>query len=73
MEKPTSKIGFLGHYGLVKTFIDQLGISSIIDQWIHKPKRKNSVGNTVTAMILNGMGFTYQALYLTQPFSAIFL
>jgi transposase len=68
MEKPVSKIGFLGHYGLVKTFIDELGITSTIDEKIQKPKRKISVGNAVATMILNGMGFTGQALYLTPTF-----
>lgn len=56
MEKSATKIGVLAHYGLVKTFIDEIGITSTIDEAITKPRRKISVGNAVAAMILNGMG-----------------
>jgi len=68
MEKPAAKIGILAHYGLVKTFIDEIGITATIDEAISKPRRKISVGNAVAAMILNGMGYTGQALYHTPSF-----
>ncbi len=68
MEVVSNQIWPIEHYGLLKMFIDQLGITETIDQLISKPKRKISVGNAVAAIILNGIGFTNRALYLTPEF-----
>jgi hypothetical protein len=49
---------------------DALGIGDIIDQAICQDtiKRQVSVGQAVKAMILNGLGFVNQRLYLVPYF-----
>ena len=67
-----------GHFGIVSTTIDTIGIVETIDRIIPNEKRKISVGNAVKAMILNGMGFVSETLYLTpffyqdKPISVLF-
>ncbi len=56
------------HLGLVAGMCNEIGLIKTIDQYILKPKRKVSVGQAVQAMILNGLGFTGRALYLTPSF-----
>ena len=60
----------LDHLGLVAAMVDELGIVKLIDTVIvqdHK-QRMVSVGQAVKAMILNGLGFSHRALYLTPHF-----
>jgi transposase len=66
--KPTTQI--LDHLGLVAGMFDELGIAEVIDQYIPQDheKRHISVGQAVKAMVLNGLGFVNQNLYLIPHF-----
>ena len=66
--KPTTQI--LDHLGLVAGMFDELGIAEVIDQMIpqDQEKRHISVGQAVKAMVLNGLGFVNQNLYLMPHF-----
>ncbi len=57
----------LNHLGLVAGMYDELGIGELIEQRIPQDdeKRVVSIGQAVKAMVLNGLGFTNRALYLT--------
>lgn len=54
--------------GIVAGICNEIGLIETIDHYIPKPKRKVSVGQAVQAMVLNGLGFTGRALYLTPRF-----
>lgn len=60
----------LDHLGLVAGMYDELGIGELIDELIPQDteKRTVSLGQAVKAMVLNGLGFTQRALYLTPQF-----
>jgi len=60
----------LGHLGLIAVLYDELGIGNIIDTVIPQDleQRDVSIGQAVKAMVLNGLGFTQSALYLTPHF-----
>ena len=60
----------LNHLGLVAGMYDELGIGDLIDLLIIQDgdKRTVSVGQAIKAMVLNGLGFTHRALYLTPLF-----
>jgi len=58
----------LHHLGLVAGMCDEIGIDVIIDEQIGPTKRDVSVGKAVKAMIINALGFTNRALYLTPTF-----
>lgn len=61
----------LGHLGLVAGIIRQLGIVDRVDEYLGEKSQatKNiSVGECVAGMILNGLGFANQALYLVSQF-----
>lgn len=60
----------LDHLGLVAAMVDELGIVKLIDTVIVQDheQRMVSVGQAVKAMILNGLGFSHRALYLTPHF-----
>lgn len=60
----------LDHLGLVAGMCDELGIGAVIDQVTQQnPKtRIVTVGNAVKAMVLNGLGFVNQPLYLVPLF-----
>jgi len=66
--RPQSKN--LDHLGLVAGMYDELGIADLIDGLIpqNHEKRNLSIGLAVKAMILNGLGFVNQSLYLTPQF-----
>ena len=66
MKKP--EVRFLQHLGIVAGMCREIGIAEQIDERINKPKRKVSVGKAVEAMILNALGFSGRALYLTPEF-----
>jgi transposase len=71
MESPDRyKSKSINHLGLVAGMCDELGLSELIDQIIPQcqEKRTVSIGQAVKAMILNGLGFTHRALYLTPLF-----
>src|ERR687892_1509865 len=60
----------LDHLGLVAGMFDELGIGEIIDQATQQnPEMRDlTVGEAVKAMVLNGLGFINQALYLVPRF-----
>lgn len=59
----------LDHHGLVVATCEELRIKEIVDQLIKKKdNQKRSFGELVVAMIVNGLGFTTQPLYLTPRF-----
>jgi transposase len=60
----------LGHLGLVAGMYEELEIGRRIDDHIAQDlsQREVSVGQAVKAMVLNGLGFAQQSLYLTPQF-----
>lgn len=60
----------LDHLGLVAGMFDELGVGAVIDQATQQnpETRMVTVGNAVKAMILNGLGFVNQQLYLVPLF-----
>lgn len=61
-----SKSKELSHLGLVSEMFDELKIAETIDGLIEQDfdQRKVSIGQTVKAMVLNGLGYANQRLYL---------
>lgn len=60
----------LDHLGLVAAMYEELGIGTVIDHTIAQDatKRTVSLGQAVKAMVLNGLGFVNQQLYLVPSF-----
>ncbi len=60
----------LDHLGLVAGMYDELGIGDVIDRAIKQDhsQRHVSIGQAVKAMVLNGLGFVNQRLYLVPSF-----
>src|ERR671925_223183 len=60
----------LDHLGLVAGMFDELGIGDVIDHATQQnpATRDLTVGEAVKAMVLNGLGFINQALYLVPSF-----
>ncbi len=59
----------LGHLGIVAGIFDALRIGEVIDRVMPKQGSKNLTHSTIIkAMILNGLGFTHQRLYLFPNF-----
>src|SRR5918992_2947389 len=67
---PPYRSQVLDHLGLVAGMFDELGIGDVIDQATHQnPELRDlTVGEAVKAMVLNGLGFINQALYLVPRF-----
>ena len=65
-DQPTYRSQVLDHLGLVAGMFDELGIGDVIDQATQQnPEMRDlTVGEAVKAMVLNGLGFINQALYL---------
>jgi transposase len=61
---------FLDHLGLGAGMFDALGLGDIIDQATQQnPEMRDlTIGEAVKAMVLNGLGFMNQALYLVPRF-----
>ena len=68
--QPAYRSQVLDHLGLVAGMFDELGIGDVIDQATHQnPELRDlTVGEAVKAMVLNGLGFINQALYLVPRF-----
>lgn len=64
------EINTLDHLGLVSLAFDELEIGKVIDESIKQDmsQRKVSVGQCVKAMVLNGLGFVNQQMYLLPHF-----
>jgi transposase len=60
----------LDHLGLVAGIFDELGIGEVLDQATQQDPEMRivTVGNAVKAMVLNGLGFVNQQLYLVPMF-----
>jgi transposase len=60
----------LNHLGLVAGMFDELGIEKSIDALIPQDmnQRNISIGTALKAMVLNGLGFVNQRLYLLPHF-----
>lgn len=60
----------LDHRGLVAAMFDELGIGEVIDRATrHQPEtRIVTTGDAVKAMVLNGLGFVNQQLYVVPRF-----
>ena len=58
------------HLGLVAGMVDELGLVERIDQLLPKDEERRTLshGQVVKAMIINGLGFSQRALYLTPLF-----
>ncbi len=63
----------LDHLGLVARMFEELGITEVIDQATKQDPEMRIVtaGHTVQAMVLNGLGFLNQQLYLVPHFFQI--
>src|SRR5512144_2453188 len=62
----------LDHRGLVAGMYDELGIGEVLDGAIAQDmdQRHVRIGQAVKALVVNGLGFTNRALYLTPQFFA---
>lgn len=58
----------LQHLEIIAGICNEIGLIDKIDSKIGKEKRKVSVRQAVQAMILNALGFSGRALYLTLDF-----
>jgi transposase len=60
----------LDHLGLVAGMYDELDIGEVLDRTMQQTPetRLVTVGNAVKAMVLNGLGFVHQQLYLVPMF-----
>jgi transposase len=69
-DQPAYHSQVLDHLGLVAGMFDELGIGDVIDQATYQnPELRDlTVGEAVKAMVLNGLGFINQALYLVPRF-----
>ena len=70
MEKQKISSSALDHHGLVGGIIQELKIRERIDSRLPRsdPRSLVSTGTAVSAMILNGLGFTNRRLYLVGQF-----
>ncbi|HEY7712034.1 MAG TPA: IS1634 family transposase [Candidatus Entotheonella sp.] len=70
IDRPQYESQVLDHLGLVAGMFDELGIGDILDQATQQdPQTRDlTVGEAVKAMVLNGLGFVNQALYLVPMF-----
>jgi transposase len=66
----TYRSQILDHLGLVAGMFDELGLGDVIDKATQQsPEMRDlTVGEAVKAMVLNGLGFINQALYLVPRF-----
>src|SRR6185503_13518146 len=60
----------LDHLGLVAGMFEELGITDVIDRATQQDPEMRivTVGHAVKAMVLNGLGFLNQQLYLVPHF-----
>ena len=60
----------LDHLGLVAGMFEELGITEVIDRATQQDPEMRivTVGHAVKAMVLNGLGFLNQQLYLVPHF-----
>ena len=56
------------HLGIISGICNENRLAELIDRHIEQKRRKVSVGQAVQAMIMNALGFSGRALYLTPQF-----
>jgi transposase len=68
--QPVYRSQVLDHLGLVAGMFDVLGLGEVIDQATQQTPEMRIVtaGHAVKAMVLNGLGFVNQQLYLVPRF-----
>jgi transposase len=68
--RPLYRSQVLDHLGLVAGMFEELGIGEVVDQAVqHSPEMRDlTAGEAIKAMVLNGLGFINQALYLVPRF-----
>jgi hypothetical protein len=69
-QKVTYETKRLDHLGIVAGICQEIGLVEVIDEQVGANGRQVSVGQATQAMILNGLGFSSRALYLTSEFFA---
>lgn len=69
-QKVTYETKRLDHLGIVAGICQEIGLAEVIDEQVGENGRQVSVGQATQAMILNGLGFSSRALYLTPEFFA---
>jgi transposase len=65
------KVESLDHFGIVAAYVDKLTLVERIDSRLHIAKSDEAIlshGQRVKAMIINGLGFTQNPVYLTPHF-----
>jgi transposase len=69
-QPPSYRTQILDHLGLVAGMFEELGITKVIDQATQQDPAMRIVttGHAVKAMVLNGLGFVNQQLYLVPHF-----
>jgi transposase len=69
-DQPMYHSQVLDHLGLIAGMFDELSIGDVLDHATHQnPEMRDlTVGEAVKAMVLNGLGFINQALYLVPRF-----
>jgi transposase len=69
-QQPSYRTQVLDHLGLVAGMFDELGIGDVIDRATQQnpEMRRVTAGHAVKAMVLNGLGFVNQTLYLRPQF-----
>jgi transposase len=69
-QQPSYRTQVLDHLGLVAGMYDELGIGDVIDRTTQQNHEMRIVtaGHAVKAMVLNGLGFVNQTLYLMPQF-----
>ena len=67
-QKPQHESKLIQHLGIISGICNENRLAELIDQHIEQKRRKVSVGQAVQAMILNALGFSGRALYLTPQF-----
>jgi transposase len=69
-QPPSYRTQILDHLGLVAGMFEELGITEVIDQATQQDPAMRIVtaGQAVKAMVLNGLGFINQQLYLVPHF-----
>ena len=56
------------HLGIVAGICKESRLAELIDERVEQPKRHVTVGQATVAMILNALGLSGRALYLTKRF-----
>ncbi len=70
-QKSKHESELIQHLGIISGICNENRLAELIDGHIEQKRRKVLVGQAVQAMILNALGFTGRALYLTPQFYSV--